>query len=111
MNKKIHLPIPVQNGLRRLGKNISNARRRRRIAMALMSERSGFSRITLSKIEKGDPSVSMGAYASALFVLGMSDHLARVAETSHDIVGRELEEESLPKRIRTPQGDKGNANE
>lgn len=94
-----------------LGKNISDARRRRRITMELMSERCGFSRLTLSKIEKGDPSVSMGAYAAALFVLGMSDHLARVADVSHDIVGRELEEESLPKRIRTPQSNKGEANE
>lgn len=107
MSKKTHLPIPVQNVLRKLGKNISDARRRRRIPMDLMSERSGFSRITLSKIEKGDPSVSMGAYASALFVLGMPEQLARVADVSQDIVGRELEEESLPKRIRTPQGDKG----
>lgn len=94
-----------------MGKNISDARRRRRITMALMSERCGFSRLTLSKIQKGDPSVSMGAYASALFVLGMSDQLARVADASHDIVGRELEEESLPKRIRMPQGNKGEKNE
>lgn len=107
MSKKTHLPLPVQKALRRLGKNISDARRRRRVAMELMSERSGFSRITLSKIEKGDPSVSMGAYAVALFVLGMSEHLAHVADASHDIVGRELAEESLPKRIRTPQAEKG----
>lgn len=111
MSKKIHLPVPVQKDLRGLGKNISDARRRRRIAMDLMSERSGFSRVTLSKIEKGDPSVSMGAYASVLFVLGMSNNLARVADASHDIVGRELEEESLPKRIRMPRGDKKDANE
>jgi len=111
MSKKTHLPIPVQKVLRMLGKNISDARRRRRIAMELMSERCGFSRLTLSKIEKGCPSVSMGAYASALFVLGMSEHLAHVADASHDIVGRELEEENLPKRIRTPQANKGEANE
>ncbi|GGI87855.1 helix-turn-helix domain-containing protein [Legionella impletisoli] len=111
MSKKIHSPIPVQNALRRLGKNISDARRRRRIPMDLMSERSGFSRITLSKIEKGDPSVSMGAYASALFVLGMSEQLTSLAHVSNDIVGRELEEESLPKRIRSPQANKGDANE
>lgn len=110
MRKKTQLPIPVQNALRRLGKNISNARRRRRIAMALMSERAGFSRITLSKIEKGDPSVSMGSYASALFVLGMIDHLVGIADASHDIVGCELAEENLPKRIRAPQSDKRDAN-
>jgi transcriptional regulator with XRE-family HTH domain len=111
MSKKTHLPIPVHKVLRRLGKNISDARRRRRITMELMSERCGFSRLTLSKIEKGESSVSMGAYASALFVLGMSEHLRRVADASHDIVGRELEEENLPKRIRTPQGKKGKVDE
>ena len=111
MSKKTYLPIPVQKALRQLGKDISDARRRRRIAMELMSERAGFSRITLSKIEKGDPSVSMGSYASALFVLGMIDHLAGLADASHDIVGRELEEESLPKRIRAPQSNKGETNE
>jgi transcriptional regulator with XRE-family HTH domain len=111
MSKKTHLPIPTQKALRRLGKDISDARRRRRIAMALMSERGGFSRITLSKIERGDPSVSMGAYASALFVLGMADRLAQIADASHDLVGRELEEENLPKRIRLPQGNKGVTND
>lgn len=111
MSKKTHLPIPAQKALRILGKNISDARRRRRIAMELMAERCGFSRLTLYKIEKGDPSVSMGAYASALFVLGMYEHLTRVADASHDLVGRELEEESLPKRIRTPKGNIGEANE
>ena len=111
MSKKTHLPIPVQKALRMLGKDINKARRRRRIAMELMSERAGFSRITLSKIEKGDPGVSMGAYASALFVLGMTERLEQVADISHDIVGRRLEEESLPKRIRAPQVDKGETNE
>lgn len=111
MSNKTYLLIPVQKALRKLGKDISDARRRRRIAMELMSERAGFSRITLSKIEKGDPGVSMGSYASALFVLGMVDHLERLADASHDIVGRELEEENLPKRIRTPLYNKEETNE
>jgi transcriptional regulator with XRE-family HTH domain len=111
MRKKIHLLIPVQKSLRSVGKNMSEARRRRRISTALMSERAGFSRITLSKIEKGDPSVSMGSYACALFVLGMSDQLVGLADASCDIVGRELAEESLPKRIRSPQSSKWEANE
>lgn len=111
MSKSTHLPIPAQKALRKLGKDISDARRRRRIAMELMSERAGFSRITLAKIEKGDPSVSMGSYASALFVLGMIDHLAGLADFSHDIVGRGLEEENLPKRIRAPQSNKRGTDE
>ena len=107
----MHLPIPAQKALRRLGKDINHARRRRRVAMELMSERAGFSRITLAKIERGDPSVSMGAYASALFVLGMIDHLAQVADASRDIIGREMEEENLPQRIRAHPGRKGELGE
>lgn len=86
--------------LRLLGEDIKNARRRRRIQAALLAERAGISRITLGKIEKGDPSVSMGGYASVLFSLGLIKHLEILAHSNHDIVGRELEEERLPKRIR-----------
>ncbi len=111
MGRKRYLPIPVQKAMRALGKDISEARRRRRITMELMAERAGFSRITLAKIEKGDPGVSMGAYASALFVLGMADHLVQMADITHDVVGRALEEESLPKRIRMPRGSRGAADE
>ena len=111
MSKKVHLPIPVQKVLRKLGKDISDARRRRRIGVEIMSERAGFSRITLSKIEKGNPGVSMGAYASALFVLGMAERLGQIANASHDIVGLELEVENLPKRIRLPRANMGGKDE
>ena len=69
--------------------------------MALMSERAGISRTTLSKVEKGDPSVALGIYASVLFVLGMTERLGELADSSNDLTGRRLEEENLPQRIRT----------
>jgi hypothetical protein len=56
--------------------------------------------MTLNKVEKGEPGVSMGTYATILFSLGMADRLADVADPRHDVVGRELEEEHLPQRIR-----------
>jgi transcriptional regulator with XRE-family HTH domain len=102
MAKKTNLPIPVQKALRKLGQDISDSRRRRRIPMALMTERAGISRATLGKIEKGDPSVSLGGYASVLFALGLTDRLGDLADANHDVVGRRLEEENLPKRIRLP---------
>ena len=102
MGRKINLPIPTKKALYKLGKDINDARRRRRITMELMAKRAGFSRITLTKIEKGEPSVSMGAYASVLFVLGMINRLQDLADASHDIIGRELEEENLPQRVRLP---------
>jgi transcriptional regulator with XRE-family HTH domain len=103
MTIKYHLSAPVIRSLRLLGEDIKNARRRRRIQTALLAERAGISRVTLGKIEKGDPSVSMGGYASVLFSLGLIKQLETIAHSNHDIVGRELEEDRLPKRIRHPK--------
>ena len=46
--------------LRKLGQDINEARRRRRVTIELMAERTGLSRATIGKIEKGDPTASMG---------------------------------------------------
>lgn len=95
-------PIPVTRTLRKLGQDIRDARRRRRIPVAIMAERASISRTTLNKVEKGDPGVSLGTYATVLFVLGLIDRLGELADVRHDSVGLELEEEHLPERIRRP---------
>ncbi len=94
------LPIPVRRALRKLGADIRDARRRRRIPTAIMAERAFIGRMTLNRVEKGDPGVSLGIYATVLFVLGMTDRLAELADPRHDAVGLSLEEERLPQRIR-----------
>lgn len=96
-------PIPVSRALRKLGRDIRDARRRRRIPSAILAERTSVSRMTLFKVEKGDPGVAFGTYATVLFVLGMLDRLADVADPRYDTLGRELEEEHLPQRIRLPK--------
>ncbi len=93
------LPIPVKSGLRKLGSDIRDARLRRRIPSAVMSERANISRTTLVKVEKGDPGVGIGTYATVLFALGMLDRLRDLASAKTDEVGLALEEERLPKRI------------
>jgi hypothetical protein len=65
-----------------------------------MAERASISRTTLGKIEKGDPGVSLGNYATVLFVLGLVEKLGELADIRNDTVGLEQEEEDLPKRIR-----------
>ncbi len=98
----MHLPIPVISALRKLGEDINHARRRRRVPLALMAQRAGLSRSTIGKVEKGDPSASMGAYAAVLFVLGMDKRLRDLVDSMHDLIGRRLEDENLPQRIRIP---------
>lgn len=99
-------PIPVRRALRKLGHDIRDARRRRRIPVAIMAERASISRMTLNKVEKGEPGVSIGTYATVLFVLGMADRLADLADPKNDSVGLTLEEEHLPQRIRRAHGEK-----
>ncbi|MDC0413311.1 helix-turn-helix domain-containing protein [Pelagibacteraceae bacterium] len=94
------LPIPVRKALRNLGEDMKNARRRRRISTALMAERADISRTTLAKIEKGDSGVSLGNYATVLFVLGLVNRLSELVDISQDHLGQDLEDENLPKRIR-----------
>lgn len=76
--------------------------------MQLAAERASISRTTLSKIEKGDEGVSLGAYAKVLFTLGMIGRLAELVDVASDTLGLELEAENLPKRIRIPQKERRN---
>jgi DNA-binding XRE family transcriptional regulator len=100
MSKNIHLPIPARAALVKLGQDINNARRRRRITKAMMAERAGIAINTLTRIERGDPNASMAAWATVLFVLGLIEHLRDMADPSRDLTGLMLEEERLPKRVR-----------
>lgn len=100
------LPLPVRRALRKLGGDLRDARLRRRIPTKIMAERASISRTTLNKVEKGDPGVSLGIYATVLFVLGMSNRLAELADIKTDTVGLELQDENLPQRIRRPMMSK-----
>lgn len=105
-------PLPVLKALLALGRDIRDARLRRRISTTIMAERASISRMTLSKVEKGDPGVSLGIYATVLFVLGLSERLGNLADIRSDTIGLELEEERLPQRIRRSRKAKpGSSNE
>jgi DNA-binding XRE family transcriptional regulator len=77
------MPLPARHALRKLGRDIRDARRRRRIPAAIAAQRASISRTTLVKFEKGDP-----------------------AAPKNDPVGLQLEEENLPQRIRVARSPK-----
>jgi hypothetical protein len=99
--------MPVRRLLRKLGGDIRDARLRRRIPVAVAAERASIGRSTLGRVEKGDPNVAAGIYATVLFVLGLADRIGDLADPRHDAIGLRLEEERLPKRIRTPKPKTG----
>ncbi len=95
-------PTPVRRTLRQLGADIRAARTRRRLPMAVVAERALTTRPTLMKVERGDPTVSVGTWATVLFVLGLLDRLAAIAGPAGDEVGLALDEARQPRRVRTP---------
>lgn len=93
------LPLQVKRSLKKLGADLADARKRRRISTTTMAQRAMISRTTLVKVENGDQAVSIGIYATVLFVLGMTERIADLVDASHDRTGLDLESENLPKRI------------
>jgi DNA-binding XRE family transcriptional regulator len=94
------LPTKVRRSLAKLGNDLRDARRKRHLTVEMMTERVGVAKATYLKVEKGDPSVSMGVYAMALFVLGFPNVLDEIADSRHDETGLLLDSARLPQRVR-----------
>ena len=90
---------------------MKEARLRRNLPLEIVAERAGTTRQTIARLEKGDPAVSMGIYASALLALGLLDRLAELALPSADPTGLALASEALPQRARLPRPKQEAGNE
>ena len=103
MNRKTTTITPkTQSILTQMGDQIRLARLRRHLTAELVAERAGISRVTLSNIEKGSPSVAIGSYAAVLHALnGMDKDLLLVAKD--DDLGRKLQDLELTTRRRAPR--------
>jgi len=94
MRPKRQVLLPkFQKMLERLGENIKLARKRRNLTTMQVAERAGIDRTTLYQVEKGNPSVSLGAYFNVLRVLGLQDDFLKLA--ADDELGRKLQDLKL----------------
>ncbi len=103
MGRKSVAVLPqTQKLLSQMGEQIRLARLRRHLPSELVAERANVSRQTLTSIEKGAPSVALGAYAAVLHALGgLEQDLLLIARD--DEVGRKLQDLDLPQRRRAPR--------
>ncbi|MGD9804111.1 MAG: helix-turn-helix domain-containing protein [Hyphomicrobiaceae bacterium] len=92
--------MPVEKALKRLGADIRVARIRRRWTVRPVAERSFVSMATVARVERGDAAVSLGIYATVLFVLGLHEGIGTLAAPERDDVGVALMREGMPKRVR-----------
>ena len=79
--------------MQQVGENIKLARKRRKLTTIQVAERANIDRSTLYKIEKGNHSVSLGAYFNTLRVLGLHDDFLKLA--ADDEYGRKLQDIEL----------------
>lgn len=94
MRAKKQILLPKHKKLMELvGANIKLARKRRKLTTLQVAERAGFDRSTLYEIERGNPSVSMGAYFNTLRVLGLENDFLKLA--ADDELGRKLQDLEL----------------
>jgi len=94
------LPSLVGDQLQKLGKDISLARKRRRLSMKSMAERMMVSIDTIQRLEKGDPTVSIGIVTTALWVLGLHRRVSDLIPPESDTVGMQQDLARLPRDFR-----------
>lgn len=97
------LPSPAVNALQRLGTDLAIARKRRKESLKTWATRMQVSVPTLMKVEKGDPTVSMGVYATALWLINRHEALGEVADPAQDRTALETEIQKAMARCR-PKG-------
>ncbi len=93
-------PLTVRRTLAKLGDDIFDARKRRKLSAQVIAERAQTSRNTLKRVEEGDPAVSMGIYASVLNALGLLEGVADLADPVRDRLGIELSSPAMTRRAR-----------
>ncbi|SEA26878.1 hypothetical protein SAMN05421875_108112 [Acidovorax soli] len=107
------MPPAAQAGMRQLGADLAVARKRRRESLRAWAQRIGVSEPTLVRMERGDPSVSMGAYVTALWLMGRVQAVAELAAPALDLGALESavraaqtrsvrKPPSIEERLRTP---------
>ncbi len=87
------MPRALSQNLKIMGEQIMLARKRRHLSMQDIADRATVTRLTVSKVEHGDPTVSMGIYARVLFALNLENDITLLA--ADDALGRQLQDAEL----------------
>ncbi|HAW07268.1 MAG: helix-turn-helix transcriptional regulator [Bacteroides sp.] len=92
------LPRKLEEKMKVVGEQIKLARLRRDLSLAQVAERATCSPLTVSRIEKGSPTVAIGIYLRVLYALQLDDDILLLAKD--DELGRQLQDMALTTRQR-----------
>ena len=94
------LMFGVEELLQQVGQNIKTARIRRNITIKELANRSHVDERTISRLERGDSSINFKNLVTVLMILGLEDSVYDLADPDQDSVGKALERQKLPQRVR-----------
>ena len=97
------LPRKLEQKMRVVGEQIKLARLRRNLSVAQVAERATCSPLTVSRIEKGVPTVAIGIYLRVLYTLQLDDDILSLAKD--DELGRALQDMNMIPRKRASKKD------
>lgn len=99
----LSLPPQVQQVLRQLGEDLTIARKRRGESRRIWAERIGVSEPTVDRMERGDPAVAIGIYATALWLMGRAGEISQLASPEFDLGALQANVDAAKKRsVRKP---------
>ena len=87
------LPRKLEQKMQTVGEQIKRARLRRNLSVVQVAERATCSPLTVSRIEKGAPTVAIGIYLRVLYAHQLDDDILLLAK--NDEIGRALQDLAL----------------
>jgi len=100
------MPRPALMALREFGLNLATGRVRRKESLRSWAQRLEVSVSTLRRMEAGDPGVSIGVYATALWMMNMAGDLAQLARPEKDVGAISSEIDAIRQRLERSRASK-----
>lgn len=92
------LPAKMADNLLVVGEQIRLARLRRNLSIEQVAERAQCSRLTVSRLEKGLPTVSVGVLLRVLYALQLGDDILQIAR--NDELGHIIQDVEIKNKKR-----------
>lgn len=95
-------PVPMRTRLaaKGIGENLAAWRKLRSLTVQQMADKADVSRATISRLEKGDPSIAFHTVLNVCNALGITDAVLTATDPYETDFGRAQADRSLPQRVR-----------
>lgn len=97
------IPFRTRQTAKDMGQSVRDWRRLQGLKSDELADMAGVSRSTLSRLENGDPSVSLATFINVCNVFAVTDRLVDAVDPYETDYGRARSSQELPQRVRRPK--------